>query len=142
MSDSIFLDANIFMYAAGKTHPYKQPCIQILQAVESRQLNGVTNVEVLQELLYRYHYIQLQEKGIQLCQLILEYPLTLLSVTPSDMQLSLEILEQSLSVGLKPRDAVHAATMQNNNVTQILSADKHFDHISGIRRLDPLIHNL
>lgn len=35
MSDPIFLDANIFMYAAGKEHRYKQPCIQISKAIES-----------------------------------------------------------------------------------------------------------
>lgn len=142
MSDPIFLDANIFMYAAGKEHRYKQPCIQILKAVESGQLSCVTNVEVLQELLYRYHHIHILNKGIQLCQLILEYPLTLLSVTQSDIQLSLELLAQNQAAGLKPRDAIHAATMQNNNLTQILSADKHFDHIASIHRLDPLTYDL
>lgn len=32
--------------------------------------------------------------------------------------------------------------MQNNNLTQILSADKHFDHIASIHRLDPLTYDL
>ena len=35
MTEPIFLDANIFMYAAGKPHAYKQPCQKILQAVET-----------------------------------------------------------------------------------------------------------
>ena len=63
MSDPIFLDANIFMYAAGKEHIYKQPCVQILQGVESQQIVGVANVEVLQELLYRYHHIPATREG-------------------------------------------------------------------------------
>ncbi len=136
MTDVIFLDANVFMYAAGKAHPFKQPCQQILQAVEAEQLPAATNVEVLQELLYRYSHIQLLDKGIQLCRYILEYPLTILPVTPADMTFALGLLSQTQD--LPPRDAIHAATMQTNTITQILSADKHFDRIAGIQRLDPL----
>lgn len=136
MTEVIFLDANIFMYAAGKVHPFKQSCQQILQAVEANQLPAATNVEVLQELLYRYHHIQLLDKGLQLCRYILDYPLTVLPVTPADIALALELLSQTKV--LPPRDAIHAATMKTNTITQILSADKHFDRIAGIQRLDPL----
>lgn len=133
MTESIFLDANIFMYAAGKPHAFKQPCQQILQAVEAKQLAAATNIEVMQELLYRYHHIKLLDKGLLLCRYILDYPLTILPVTPADISLVL-----SQTKALPPRDAIHAATMQNNNITQILSADKHFDRIEGVQRLDPL----
>jgi hypothetical protein len=30
----VFLDANIFMYAAGAVHPYKEPCVGILSSLE------------------------------------------------------------------------------------------------------------
>ena len=92
MTESIFLDANIFMYAAGKPHAYKQPCKQILQAVEAKQLAAVTNVEVMQELLYRYFHIQVLDKGIQLCQYVLNYPLIILPVTPADVSSALDLL--------------------------------------------------
>lgn len=136
MTDAIFLDANIFMYAAGKPHAFKQPCQEILQAVEANQLLAATNVEVMQELLYRYHHIKLLDRGIQLCRYILDYPLIILPVAPADIAFALEVLSQNQ--GLPPRDAIHVATMQNNNITQILSADKHFDRIKDIQRLDPL----
>ena len=142
MNHAIFLDANIFMYAAGKPHPYKESCLQILHAVENQQITAVTNVEVLQELLYRYHHIQLPDKGITLCEYIHEYPITILPVTSDDMMRAIRIIKQSKKSTLKPRDALHVATMQNNNITQILSADKHFDRISGIQRIDPLAYNL
>ena len=143
MTESIFLDANIFMYAAGKPHAYKQPCKQILQAIEAKQLTAVTNVEVMQELLYRYyHHIQVLDKGIQLCRYILDYPLTILPVTPTDVSSALDLLSQNQDTGLQPRDAIHAATMHNNNIVQILSADKHFDHIKGVQRLFPLTFEL
>jgi hypothetical protein len=49
-----FIDANIPMYAAGAEHPLKRPCIAILEAIAHDELAAVTNVEVVQEILYRY----------------------------------------------------------------------------------------
>lgn len=57
MADPIFLDTNIFMYAAGKSHPYKNPCLHILKDVETKALSAIVNTEVFQELLYRYTHI-------------------------------------------------------------------------------------
>jgi predicted nucleic acid-binding protein len=52
-----FLDVNVIMYAAGKPHPYKNPCIRILSDVEKGHIATVINTEILQELLYRYSRI-------------------------------------------------------------------------------------
>ena len=35
------------------------------------------------------------------------------------------------------RDAAHAAAMLDNGLTYIIIADRHFDIIEGITRLDP-----
>jgi len=54
MNETYFLDSNIFMYAAGKDHVYKNPCLTILNGIEAHKLSAVINSEILQELLYRY----------------------------------------------------------------------------------------
>lgn len=135
MTDAIFLDANIFMYAAGSAHHYKAPCLQILALVETKKLTAVTSSEVLQEILYRYSHLQLTEKGIHLCRRILDFPMEILPVTAADVQRATEVLETSPSI--KARDAIHAATMFNNQIEEILTADKHFERISSLNRLDP-----
>jgi len=48
-----FLDVNVFMYASGKPHAYKNPCLHILKDVETEALSAAVNTEVFQELLYR-----------------------------------------------------------------------------------------
>lgn len=35
------------------------------------------------------------------------------------------------------RNIIHAAVMQHNGVSRIISTDKHFDQIDGVSRLDP-----
>lgn len=123
------------MYAAGAAHRYKAPCLQILALVETEQVTAVTSSEVLQELLYRYSHLKLTEKGIHLCRRILSFPIQILPVTAADVQQATEILEAA--PGIKSRDAIHAATMLNNNLKIILTADKHFEQISSLNRLDP-----
>ena len=39
---------------------------------------------------------------------------------------------------LSPRDAIHAATVLNHDLEAIVSADRAFDQVSEIKRLDPL----
>jgi predicted nucleic acid-binding protein len=41
---------------------------------------------------------------------------------------------------VKPRDAIHAAVMQRNRITHILSTDKHFDALNTIVRIDPVTY--
>jgi predicted nucleic acid-binding protein len=52
------------------------------------------------------------------------------------MALACDLLEQYPSIST--RDAVHAATMKNNDLATIISTDGHFDAIEGIRRIDPV----
>lgn len=133
-----FIDTNIFMYAAGAEHPCKAPCVQIISDIENGVLEAAINTEVLQELLYRYSHIKLADKGIQLCQEALLLPLIILPVAERDIRLALDIFDTYRTQGLKPRDAIHAATMQNNAITHIISADTDFDQIGSFVRIDPL----
>ena len=134
---TVFLDVNVFMYAAGAPHPYKAACVRILADMETGALTAAINTEVLQELLYRYTHIGIAEKGVQLCREILKYPLSILPVTEADLRLALDLFDTHRSTGLRPRDAVHAATMQNNGIADLISADKDFDLLDLIKRIDP-----
>ncbi|HID99989.1 MAG TPA: PIN domain-containing protein [Thiotrichaceae bacterium] len=133
-----FLDANIFMSAAGKPHSYKEPCIRILSRVEKGELTAVINTEIIQELLYRYSHIGLVDKGIQLSRQALNLPLTVLPITVADINLAIKLFEKHEAAGLTARDAIHAATLHQNGYSHILSTDKDFDLIDFVNRVDPL----
>jgi uncharacterized protein len=130
-----FLDANLIMYSLGGPHPLQDPSKKILNKIKQGVFQVVTNTEVLQEILYRYFSIRKPGLGelaylatISLCEEII--PITL-----KDTDRALELLKGHPSI--TSRDAIHAATMLNNGVKEILSADPHFDLIPGIRRIDP-----
>jgi uncharacterized protein len=136
----VFIDVNVFMYAAGASHPFKVPCVRILSDIETGVLVAVINTEILQELLYRYIHIKLADKGIQLCRDVLKYPLTVLPVVENDIRLAIDLFQTHQVTGIKPRDAIHAATMQNNGITRLISADADFDRLSSVIRVDPLAY--
>ncbi len=132
-----FLDTNVFMYAAGREHPLKVPCVAVLRRVAREELDVLTNAEVLQEILYRYSAIDELQKGLHLARLAVDQVAgEVLPVTLADMHRAFDMLERH-GTEITGRDAVHAATMLNNGLTHIISADSHFDMIEGITRLDP-----
>lgn len=42
-----FLDTNVFMYAAGREHPLKAPCVALLRRVAREELEVLTNEEAM-----------------------------------------------------------------------------------------------
>ncbi len=54
----ILLDANIFMYAGGASHPNKAPSLALLEGVARGEREAAVDAEVLQEILHRYRAIQ------------------------------------------------------------------------------------
>jgi predicted nucleic acid-binding protein len=60
----------------------------------------------------------------------------MLPVTLLDMHRAFDLVDR-YGIEITGRDAVHAATILNNGLTHIISADGHFDIIEGIIRLGP-----
>lgn len=133
--DCFFLDSNILMYAIGKEHPYKQPCIATLKQIEAEVVRVVTNVEVLQEILHRYHSLGRPRVAATAFSALKKLCEGILPVLEGDVDLAFDLLHESPQI--RVRDAIHAATMQNNGLSKIISTDKHFDAVKGISRIDP-----
>lgn len=131
----LFVDTNIFLFAAGTEHPLRRSCQQVLQDVAAGTLEAVTSTEVVQEILYVLVRRGFREKALVLAGEILQLFPELLPVTRPDMRRTMELLQQHPDVSV--RDAVHVATMWNNGIRQIVSADRDFDRIGRIERLDP-----
>ena len=84
--DEYFIDTNIFMYAAGKPREFKEPCVDILSRIQSGELNAAIDTEVFQEILYRYHHINLPDKGADLARNMTDLGLNVLPAANSEPQ--------------------------------------------------------
>ena len=130
-----FLDANIIRYCLGKEHPLKVACLHIVEQIRDGALLVCTNIEVQQETLHRYYSQKRSDVGQQAYRLLTDICQTIYPVTSTDMERALTLLNNVPLINV--RDAVHAAVMLNNGLTNIISADSHFDQIAGITRMKP-----
>lgn len=128
----ILIDSNIPMYLVGAAHPHKADAQRLLErfAIDNRRL--VSDVEVLQEILHRYVAIDRRD-AIQ--------PAfdALLGVVDQVLPITLETLHGARDIALgspalSARDALHVAVMRQHDIQEILSFDRGFDDIPGIRR--------
>jgi len=130
-----FIDANVPMYAVGAEHPLKEPCLAILRSIASGELAAVTDVEVCQEILHRYTSLGEREQALHVARLFVKLVPETFPITKEDLLLSLEMHQRYLS--LQARDSLHTAVMCNNGIQFIISADRHFDEVDEIARIDP-----
>ncbi|MBN2073821.1 MAG: type II toxin-antitoxin system VapC family toxin [Actinobacteria bacterium] len=128
----VFIDSNIPMYASGKEHPNREPSIKILESVSKGEITGITSTEVLQEILYRYHAINMLEKGLEVFNNFSGIVDEVLSINVRIMNAARDILKDNTGK-IYPRDAVHIATMDHYGISYIASFDRHFNYFKHIR---------
>ena len=133
----IFLDVNIPMYAAGTEHELKAPCQWVMEEIVEGGLHAVVDVEIIQEILYRYGAIKRSDTGIRLARRLMAIAPTILPVTPNDAGRAIDLCELYGKAGVSARDCIHAAVMLNNGIEEVISTDDHFDVIEEVRRIDP-----
>ncbi len=136
MSPAAFIDVNIPIYAAGRPHPLKAPCARILVLAAGYSANAVTNAEVLQELMHHYLAVRQWGQGAvafrRFTQMLRD---RIEPIYAGDVERAAELAATFPELG--GRDLLHAAVMQRLGVAHIISADRGFDRLPGVQRLDP-----
>ncbi|MFC1482320.1 type II toxin-antitoxin system VapC family toxin [Myxococcota bacterium] len=133
----IFIDANIFMYAAGRASPQRSPCQEVLRRLVMGQPEepACTSTEVLQEILHRYRSIGSPALGFRLFDSVLQLGLMILPVEVAAMRHARQILEEHPD--LSTRDAVHAGVIRSTGFARVLSYDRGFSTLAWLQRLEP-----
>lgn len=136
MSQAIFLDANIPIYAVGRPHALKEPCSEILLLASEQVKSFLTDAEVLQELLHRYLALRLWPQGREVFSRFADLMRERVEpVYAADVERAASLAD--LHAGLGARDLLHAAVMARLGVHRIVSADAGFDRLPDVERLDP-----
>ncbi len=129
----ILVDSNVPMYLIGADHPHKLDAQRALERAMMRGDKLVTDAEVLQEILHRFVAIRRREAIQPAFDALLAVVDEVLTVTHEDVQRARHLVLGNHE--LSARDALHVAVMEAHGVTQILSFDRGFDGVPGIRRL-------
>jgi hypothetical protein len=131
----VFIDSNIPMYAAGRSHPNREPSIALLSRVREGRIAACTSTEVLQEILYRYSALGAPETAAIVYDAFVEICPAILPVALADTDRARELL---VSIrGISARDAIHAAVALNHGVEAVATFDTGFDRVPSLRRIVP-----
>ena len=128
-------DTNVFVYALGGPSPYREPCRAILERAAAGDLHGEASADLVQEFLHQ-RMRQVGDRALAVAAARRVSALCLLhDVRASDLTMALWLFETHERV--TARDATFAAVALNRGLGKILSADRDFDEIPGLERVDP-----
>jgi uncharacterized protein len=127
-------DSNIPMYLVGADHPLKARARQLAEEAIAAGEPLCTDAEVLQEILHRYQAIDRADMIDPAFAAVLGIVDVVYPIELADVERARRILHSSPT--RSARDAIHVAVMQVRDVDSVMSFDRGFDGIPGIKRLE------
>lgn len=129
----ILIDSNIPMYLVGGAHPNKEAARRLLEASIDAGESLVTDAEVFQEILHRFVAIDRRAAIGPAFDV-------LVGLVDETHTIDFDLVERARSLvqnhaSLSARDAIHVAVMQREGIPTVMSFDRGFDEVAGIRRL-------
>lgn len=131
-----YLDANVFAFASALTEESAAETVnsqKILTKVAKNKLSALTSVLTWDEVIWACRKNLSSVDALAKGNSILEFPnLKISEVTITVIKLAGEI---AATYGLKPRDAIHAATAILNGEKEIITDDSDFDKVKELKRV-------
>lgn len=155
---SVFVDANVFIYAFAADAKLGTPCVDLLERIEIGELAGCISASVLSEVAHRLMTLEACEafgwsySGIaqRLRQHLDQIPklhrfrdalgeiaaigMTIYSIADRDV---LRAAELSQMHGLLSNDALVVSVMESHSITHFASNDADFDRVNWLTRYSP-----
>jgi predicted nucleic acid-binding protein len=126
----MYIDANIFIFAALDNGDIGKKARELLKRIEDRRLVASVSPLVFDEVVWVVQKISGRDDAQKIGYGLLSLPLSWLDIGYSSIQHSMN----SYKVGLNPRDALHIGIMTDYDINVIISEDKDFDKIQSIKR--------
>lgn len=128
-----FIDTSVLAHAMGGPSPGRTACQALIAAAASGEVVLHASTEAVQELLFHRMRIGDRDAAVGSARLVMRL-CVLHDVDRDVMSRALDLVSATTLGG---RNAVHAATALVHGFGSIVSADRDFDAVPGLRRLDP-----
>jgi len=129
-----FIDSNIFFYAKIMDKEYGEDCAKILNTIVRGELKAATSSLGIIELANALRKYGLSNEVTYVVDAVFSLNIPILQVDPLDVRNAMEIFNE---FKISPYDCTHAAIMKKAETEKIISADRDFEKITWIKRIDP-----
>lgn len=131
----VFIDSNIFIYAAQAHPKFGESCKKILEDIESGKLEAITSVLNIAEVTEFIDRNEDRKASISVLELLLALPMDVECVVKEHEVDALSIFSLSKATYI---DTVFVAVMKEKFIDTIITNDSHFKDIKGIKVIKPL----
>ena len=136
----IVVDTTVLVYAVGADHRYAEPSGRLLDAVADGAVSATTTYEVIQEFVH----VRARRRGRADAAALARNFSRLLSplLAPDDDQLErgLRLFERHEQLGAF--DAILAAAALSTGAETLVSADRGFAVVRGLRHVEPSVDEI
>jgi len=130
----IVLDTTVLVYAVGEEHPLRGPCRRVLTSHGAGIIDAATTLDVIAEFTHVRARRRPRSDAVSLARAY-RAALTTLATTDDDVDAGLDLFERH--PGLSMFDAVLAAFAIARGAEALVSADRGFGEVPGLRWIDP-----
>jgi predicted nucleic acid-binding protein len=131
----IVVDTTVLVYAVGEAHELAEPCRRIVDAAASGRVALTTTVEVIQEFVHVRARRRGRADAVALGEAFATLFAPLLVVDESMLRRGLALYGDHESLGAF--DAVLVAAAMATGADALVSADRAFAGVAGLRHIDP-----
>ena len=129
----MYIDSNIFILAGTDSGKKGKNCRKIIKDIDKNGIVCSSSYLVIDEVIWILKKKLGKKFAIKLTKKIFSFPIRWVDVNRSIIFKMIEVMENTK---LDPRDALHLASMKENGISTIISEDKDFDKLTGIKRVD------
>ena len=130
---TFFVDANVVVYSSARDSPYRDACVATMTAIARGEAEGRTSSAVLEEVWHLELSGRLRGfEGATARAYAALGPL--LPVTDEAFRRALGLDAPALGAN----DRLHVATCVAHGIELVVTADRGFDSVAELRRIDPL----
>ena len=127
-----YLDSNVLINAAINDTIVGDKARDIISAVQTSKIQAFTSCLTIDELIWIIRKYKPKESAVEICKIFLDSNVRFLEVNKDIINVSLDIMNE---FNLKPRDAIHLATMKIHNLKNLISDDTDFNKIDWINKI-------
>lgn len=131
----IVLDTTILVYAKGANHPLRNPCRELLRAIELGSLTATTSADAIQEFAHVRARRRDRADAADLARAYVDLLAPLLPIEEEHLRAGLRLFELHSELG--SFDAVLASAAIGADAEALVSADRAFSVVEGLVHVDP-----
>ena len=131
----VFVDSNIFIYAAQAHPEFGEACKKIIKDIEREKIEAfISTINILEigEVLDRYAG---KKESLRVLELLLALPMDILPVVKEHLIMATSYFDR---YSINYADCVFLSIMEEKFIDVIITNDRHFEKLDEIKVVKPL----